>query len=307
MWNHYCDVQEVTSSSVMIRTPSSKVLGSVSGVGCFTDCRDLTSGFLITRTVVPSEHPPNQAVSLQFSRWPHKGATKISPSQTSCILSVTFSFPLLMGSVCIPLSEWLLLTLSAHFDFNCHPSISNVIFSFSHLISCAHLKSAPSPHPSVFVMGRCAGAHLNWSHFSLTRGYNFWTKHIWGTVSLWLFYTYSCCSWSNFSFLLSAQYEWITSLELTFGCALSDSVSSWICEMHHSVWLCQNTVHPPCMHLNVRAQKMLRLLRLRHKLGLGVCICMVHIIKSPDSSVSANICRSSLLHSPTSKLVNFCN
>lgn len=114
--------------------------------------------------------PPKLSCQSPVSRWPHKGATKISPSQTCCILSVTFSFLLLMGSVCIPLAEWLLLTLSAHFDFNCHPSISNVIFSFSHLISCAHLKSAPSPHPSVFVMGRCAGAHLNWSHFSLTRG-----------------------------------------------------------------------------------------------------------------------------------------
>lgn len=91
------------------------------------------------------------------------------------------------------------------------------------------------------------------------------------------------------------------------GCALGDSVSSWICEMHHSIQLCMDryTVHRPCIHLSVLAQKMLRLLPLRQKLCLEVCICIVHVIKSPDSSVSSNICGSSLLRSSTSKLVKF--
>lgn len=47
----------------------------------------------------------------------------LSFSQTCFILSMTFSFLSLAGSVCILLSEWLLLTLSAHLDFTCHPSI----------------------------------------------------------------------------------------------------------------------------------------------------------------------------------------
>lgn len=179
MWLH---LTEVTASLVMTIYSGIVNSSSASDEGCF---KDPSTGFLITPTViVPSEdHPPypHQAVSLQFSRWPYKGATKISLSQTCCILSVTFSFPPLTGSVCIPLSEWLLLTLSAHFDFTCHPSISNVIFSFSHLISCAHLKSPPSPRPSVFVTGRRAGAHLNSSR--LTNSWvKFWMRLVWVTV-----------------------------------------------------------------------------------------------------------------------------
>lgn len=86
----------------------------------------------------PTDH---QAAILQFYPWLYSDPFENSFSQTCCILSVTFSVLPLTGSVCIQLSMWLLLTLSAHFDFTCHPSISNVIFSFSHLISC--LRRAP--------------------------------------------------------------------------------------------------------------------------------------------------------------------
>lgn len=51
-------------------------------------------------------------------------------SQICFILSMTFSHLSLAVSVCILLLQWLLLTLSAHLDFTCHPSV----YFFSHLL-----------------------------------------------------------------------------------------------------------------------------------------------------------------------------
>lgn len=48
------------------------------------------------------------------------------------ILSMTFSRLSLAVSVCILLLQWLLLTLSAHLDFTCHPSV--YFLFFSHLL-----------------------------------------------------------------------------------------------------------------------------------------------------------------------------
>lgn len=53
-------------------------------------------------------------------------------SQICFILSMTFSLLSLAVSVCFLLLQWLLLTLSAHLDFTCHPSV--YFLFFTHLL-----------------------------------------------------------------------------------------------------------------------------------------------------------------------------
>lgn len=107
----------------------------------------------------PTKH---QAVSLQFSRWPYNDPTKISPSQTCCILSVTFSYLPLTGSACIR-------SRSDYFS-PCQLTLTSPVihlFPMWYFPSPISLVVSAEP-PSICL---CRGqTHPKWLHFMLTLG-----------------------------------------------------------------------------------------------------------------------------------------